>query len=200
MARTRSQQYPEIQQRILDRAAKLFAARGFRGASIAELARACDSSKAWIYHYYDSKEAILHALLRAHMEDLLGVAARALAISEDPEAQFRAFVRESLVLYAAKPEKHVVLMNDLDNLSREQAEAIRAVERELVAAVAGMLGRIDPTLAAHPQLRKPFAMMFYGLINWTYIWYDAEGPVTPPQLAQLAADLFLNGFRSRPRP
>jgi AcrR family transcriptional regulator len=200
MARTRSLQYPEIQQRILNRAAELFAARGFRGASIAELARACESSKAWIYHYYDSKEAILYALLRAHMEELLGVAARALAASDDPEAQFRAFVRESLVLYAAKPEKHVVLMNDLDHLPPEQAEEIKAVERELVATVAGMLGRIDPTLSAVPQLRKPFAMMFYGLINWTYIWYDAEGPVAPPQLAKLAADLFLDGFRSRPRP
>lgn len=199
MARTRSLHYPEIQQRILDKASELFAARGFRGASIAELARACESSKAWIYHYYDSKEAILHAMLKAHMEDLLAVTRRALAAAAEPEAQFRAFVRESLALYAAKPEKHVVLMNDLDSLAPAEAEEIRAAERQLVECVAGMLERIDPSLAGHPQLRKPFAMMFYGLINWTYIWYDPRGPIAPDQLARLAADLFLNGFRSRPR-
>lgn len=200
MARTRSQLYPEIRQRILDKAAELFAARGFRGASIAELARACDASKAWLYHYYASKEAILHAMLKAHMEELLGVARGALAASSEPEAQFRAFVRESMALYAAKPEKHVVLMNDLDSLAAAQADEIRAAERELVEAVAGMLERLDPTLAGAPRLRKPFAMMFYGLINWTYIWYDPEGPVTPDQLAKLAADLFLNGYKSHPRP
>lgn len=200
MARTRSLQYPEIQRRILDKAAELFAARGFRGASIAELARACDSSKAWLYHYYESKEAILHAMLKAHMEDLLEMTDRALAASDDPEAQFRAFVRESLALYAAKPEKHVVLMNDLDSLDPAQAEEIRASQRELVETVAGMLQRIDPSLADHRQLRKPFAMMFYGLINWTYIWYDPKGPVAPDELARIAADLFLNGFLSGPRP
>lgn len=200
MARTRSLQYPEIQRRILDKAAELFAARGFRGASIAELARACDASKAWLYHYYDSKEAILYAMLKAHMEDLLAVTRRALASAAEPEAQFRAFIRESLALYTAKPEKHVVLMNELDNLGPEQAEEIRAAQRQLVENVAGMLERIDPSLAGHPELRKPFAMMFYGLINWTYIWYDPKGAIAPDQLARLAADLFLNGFRSRPRP
>lgn len=200
MARTRSQQYPEIRQRILDKAAELFAERGFRGASIAELARACDSSKAWLYHYYDSKEAILHAMLKAHIEELLGVARRVLAAPAEPEAQFRAFVRESLALYAAKPEKHVVLMNDLDSLTTAEAEEIRAGERELVETVAGMLERLDPSLQGDPQLRKPFAMMFYGLLNWTYIWYDPKGPVAPEQLSALAADLFLNGYKSRPRP
>ena len=62
MARPRSEHYPENQRLILDRAALLFAERGFGRASIAELARACDFSKAWLYHYYDSKEAILYAL------------------------------------------------------------------------------------------------------------------------------------------
>ena len=200
MARTRSQQYPEIRQRILDKAAELFAERGFRGASISELAKACDASKAWLYHYYESKEAILHAMLKAHIEDLLGVARRALAAPAEPEAQFRAFIRESLALYAAKPEKHVVLMNDLDSLTTAEAEEIRAAERELVETVAGMLERLDPSLSVHPELRKPFAMMFYGLINWTYIWYDPKGAVPPDQLARLAADLFLNGYKSRPRP
>lgn len=200
MARTRSQQYPEIRQRILDKAAELFAERGFRGASISELAKACDASKAWLYHYYESKEAILHAMLKAHIEDLLDVARRALAAPAEPEAQFRTFIRDSLALYAAKPEKHVVLMNDLDSLTTAEAEEIRAAERELVETVAGMLERLDPSLAGHPELRKPFAMMFYGLINWTYIWYDPKGAVPPDQLARLAADLFLNGYKSRPRP
>ena len=200
MARTRSQQYPEIRQRILDKAAQLFAEKGFRGASIAELARACDASKAWLYHYYDSKEAILHAMLKAHIGELLGVVRQVLAEPAEPEAQFRAFLRESLALYAAKPEKHVVLMNDLDSLTTAEAEEIRQGERELVEAVAGMLERLDPSLRDAPALRKPFAMMFYGLINWTYIWYDPKGAVPPDKLAALAADLFLNGYKSRPRP
>lgn len=198
MARTRSEAYPENQQLILDRAAELFAARGFPRTSIAELSRACKFSKAWLYHYYDSKEAILYAMLRQHMLDLLAINREALAAEDDPEAQFRAFVRAAVVAYVKTPHKHIVLMNDLDCLPPEQAEEIRQLERELVKTVTALLERLNPALSDHPMLRKPYAMMFYGLINWTYIWYDPSGPVAPERLADLAADLFLNGFRAQP--
>ena len=44
---------------ILQAAAELFAERGFRGASMAQLARACRVSKPLLYHYYRDKEHIL---------------------------------------------------------------------------------------------------------------------------------------------
>jgi len=199
VARTRSEAYPENRQLILDRAAELFAARGFPRASIAELAKACDFSKAWLYHYYDSKEAILFAMLDAHMRELKRVSDAALASSDDPSTQFRAFIRANIAIYAAAPAKHVVLMNDLDYLPPAQRESIRQMERDLVATVTALLGRLNPAATARLELQKPYAMLFYGLINWTYIWYDPEGPVAPDRLAELAADLFLDGFLAQPQ-
>lgn len=200
MARTRSETYPENQQLILDRAAELFADRGFARTSIAELARACEFSKAWLYHYYDSKEAILYAMLRGHILDLLAINQAALDREDEPEAQFRAFIHAAVSAYVLTPHKHTVLMNDLDCLPDEQRKEIQNLERDLVETVTQLLERINPALANHPLLRKPFAMMFYGLINWTYIWYDPAGPVPPERLADLAADLFLNGFRAQLNP
>jgi Tetracyclin repressor-like, C-terminal domain len=37
-------------------------------------------------------------------------------------------------------------------------------------------------------------MMLFGMINYTYTWYDAKGPIKPKAFAQLAAGLFLKGF------
>jgi hypothetical protein len=37
-------------------------------------------------------------------------------------------------------------------------------------------------------------MMLFGMINYTYTWYDAKGPIKPKEFAQLAAGLFLKGF------
>ena len=196
MARTRSESYPENRQLILDRAAELFAARGFPRSSIAELARACAFSKAWLYHYFDSKEAILYAMLDAHMRELKRVSGEAIAGSDDPVRQFRDFVRANVAVYVRAPAKHVVLMSGLDYLPEADRERIRALERELVAMVVALLHRLNPALQAHPILRKPYAMMFYGLINWTYVWYDPAGPVEPDRFAALAADLFLDGFRA----
>lgn len=199
MARTRSVQYPENRQLILDRAAALFAERGFPSTSIAEVAKACDFSKAWLYHYYESKEAILYAMLREHIGELLRVSEQALTSSDDPVEQFRAYVKAAMAVYVRSPHKHVVLMNDLAHLPPEQRAEIRGMERELVERVSRLLERLNPALAASPELRRPYAMMFFGMINWTYTWLRPEGPVSPERFADLAADLFLDGFLSQPQ-
>jgi hypothetical protein len=34
-----------------------------------------------------------------------------------------------------------------------------------------------------------------GMINFTYAWYDPAGPVSPRQLAEIAADIVLDGLK-----
>lgn len=63
MARTRSQNYDAIHLGILTHAAALFSAQGYTRSSIADLADACKLSRGALYHYFDSKEAILFAIL-----------------------------------------------------------------------------------------------------------------------------------------
>src|SRR6185437_11202433 len=59
MARTQAPDYEERRNAMLEKAAELYAERGFLGASLADLAASCRTSKSLIYHYYPSKEDIL---------------------------------------------------------------------------------------------------------------------------------------------
>ncbi|MEP1496455.1 helix-turn-helix domain-containing protein, partial [Pseudophaeobacter sp.] len=63
MARTIAKDHDEKRAQILKSAAKVFAEAGYDRASMTQLARQCGISKANIYHYYDSKEAVLFGLL-----------------------------------------------------------------------------------------------------------------------------------------
>lgn len=49
---------------ILDAAAQIFSQRGIDGASMEQIADACRVSKATIYHYFKSKDALIFALVR----------------------------------------------------------------------------------------------------------------------------------------
>lgn len=49
---------------ILAAAAKIFSRDGIDGASMAQIAKSADLSKATIYHYFDSKDALVEALVR----------------------------------------------------------------------------------------------------------------------------------------
>lgn len=202
MARTRSDDYDVKRRLILDRAAALFAERGFHTASLSELARACNGSKSWIYHYYPSKEAILYDILSDHMTTLLETAERELAETREPRSQLRSLLREFLEIYVQARSRHMVLLNDLHNLAEEQQSEIVNLERRVVDIVVALLRRLNPKLMAEPDLCKPVAMMLFGAINWTYTWYRPDGPVSPERFAELAADVFLNGLlaaNARPR-
>lgn len=74
MARTQAADFEKRREAIVEHAARLFAERGFLGASIADLAAACSTSKSLIYHYYASKEDILFDVMHAHVGALLDAA------------------------------------------------------------------------------------------------------------------------------
>ena len=67
MARKQAPDFEQRRDAILEQAARLYAAQGFLGASVADLARACKTSKSLIYHYYPSKEDILFDVMHSHV-------------------------------------------------------------------------------------------------------------------------------------
>jgi AcrR family transcriptional regulator len=198
MPRTRVEaQYTANRQRILDEAAHLFAAKGFPRTTIVELATACQCSKALLYHYFASKEDILYALLTTHLQHLRAVAEEALSVSDEPVEQFYALTQANMSLYIESRDRHVVLVSDTGHLSEAQREEIRHMQRVLTSLVSELLTRLNPQLLSDPRLPMVYTMMFYGVLNWTYIWYDADGSVGPDEFSRRAADLFLNGFAPR---
>jgi AcrR family transcriptional regulator len=194
MARPQANDYGEKQQLIRDRAAELFAARGFAGSSISDVAAACGCAKSLIYHYFDSKEAILSDLLEAHVRALITAAEEALGSGGNAEQRFRALVHALMDLYVDARAKHILLLNELDSLPPARKAAIVALERRLIGLTADLLTELAPALAEQPKLRVPVTMGFYGMINWTYTWYRQDGAVAPAVLADLFAELFLRGL------
>lgn len=197
MARTRAEDYAEKQQRIRDCAAALFAARGFAATSAADIAAEGGFSKALIYHYFKSKEEILQDLLETHMDELLAAAEAAVAEGDTPRTRLRAFVRAHMRLYATARAKHLLLINELDSLPPKGKATIVAKERRLVDLAADLFAGFAPQLREQRGLRFPLAMSFYGMINWTCIWYRPDGELTPDGFADLACDLFLDGLNGR---
>ena len=58
----------DLQQRILDEAARLFITLGYGGASMRKIAAAVGVSKAALYYHFEDKEALLLAIIVANLE------------------------------------------------------------------------------------------------------------------------------------
>ena len=100
MARTRSPDYDKIHDEIIRKAAAIFANRGYAATSIGDIAQACGCSKSRLYHYFDSKEAILLDMLNTHVDTLLERCRHSLYGFQDPHERFQQLIRFFLEVYA----------------------------------------------------------------------------------------------------
>lgn len=194
LARTQAADYDQRRNEIVSNAARLYAERGFLGASVSDLAAACDVSKSAIYHYYLSKEDILFDVMRSHIVALEDAAQEALSSSNDPRAQLRALAHGFMRLYGDAADRHAVLLNDLDHLPEDKRNEIVSIQRGLINVMEGILSGIEPRLTETPGAPRAAAMLFYGMINWTHTWYNSSGVVTTCMLADMAADMTLGGL------
>ena len=194
MARTRSENYDEIQQGILTTACGLFARQGYMRASIADLADACKLSRGALYHYFDSKEAILFAILDAHIREMIIDVEAAMAEKATTLEQFRAAIQAIVALNARSSDEQRVILNDLSFLGETEQDAIKALERQLVDTVSDLLVKLDKEGKIVKRTKKIYSMMLFGILNFSHTWYDPKGGVDPSEFADMVVDLFLYGF------
>jgi AcrR family transcriptional regulator len=196
MARTQSPDYDKRREAILNQAARLYARRGFLGASVADLATACGASKSLIYHYYPSKEDILFAVMSGHLEELMAIREEVMEITGlSAEERLRRLTLGFVKSYVGAAANHKVLLNELDNLPSDKRKVIVTRQRELVVGVEALLLEIRPELGEHEDLHRPVTMLYFGMINWMHTWFRLKGPVSAKQLATVAMDLLMNGIR-----
>ena len=191
MPRTRAATYDDQRALILQRAAELFARRGFTAASMNEVAAACAVSKATLYHYVRDKHALLAQIASEHVARLEALVREVKARRLAPAAELDALIRRFTAAYADAQNEHRVLTEDVKFLRDAERAAIEAGQRRVVAAFAAAVARLRPDLA---PLATPLAMLLFGMINWTFTWMKPGGALTHDALAPIVAELYFGGL------
>jgi AcrR family transcriptional regulator len=196
MARPRAADHGLKRRMILARSAELFADRGYARTSMSEIAAACGTSKALLYHYYENKEQLLHDLLEAHFIKLDQAVRAADAASAPPIERLRRLVAALLAAYEGADALHKVQINELAALPLERQLELKSYERRLVDLFAGVLRDINPALGRENHLLKPVTMSLFGMINWSFLWFRPAGPMTRAAYADLVTQITVDGISS----
>jgi TetR/AcrR family transcriptional regulator len=194
MARPRAADHDDKRAALLDTAASVFATRGFDGASMSDIARALGVSKALIYHYYASKNALLFDMLRGHLTDLVEAAEAARGLGHEPEDRLGHVVAAILDGYRGADAQHRVQINHLQQLSADEQAELRRLERRLVEIVAAAVSELNPTLPR--DLVRPVTMSMFGTLNWKYMWFRESGRMSHEEYAALATRMFVAGVKA----
>lgn len=197
MARTRAQDFEEKSRSILDCAAAVFAEQGMDKASMAQVAAHAQVSKALLYHYYPSKDALIFAIITTHLEELEAAVIAAHDDSLAPDQLLRRLVGAVLETYRGADNQHKVQLNASAALSDEQKATILGMERRIVRQFAEVLDQINPALANKERpLLTPVTMSLFGMMNWMYMWFKEGGRISREDYADVATTLILEGIKS----
>jgi AcrR family transcriptional regulator len=192
MARPKSADYEQQRDEILRLATAAFAELGYPSASMAQLAEACGTSKARLYHYFPSKEAILFESLDRYTQRLAELVDAVRARQLGPREELVAMLRALLAEYRQSRPWHVALLNDVKFLPPEQRDRIKAQERAVVDSLSQTLERVAPSRFV-PDEKKPATMALLGMINFTFAWLRPDGPMSYERYADLVSELWLKG-------
>lgn len=195
MPRTRASDYGEKREAMLHRAAVVFARDGYDRASMARLAVECGVSKANLYHYYASKEALLFDIISSHLETLVESVEEADDPAAAPDARLEALVAALLDAYRDADAEHQVQIGALRLLPEPDQDSLKALERRLVAIFAEAVRNLNPDFFQGRQLLKPVTMSLFGMLNWFYMWFRDGGGISRADYARLATRMLVAGVR-----
>lgn len=206
MARPQSADHHLKREEILSVAATCFAQLSYPAASMQEVAARLGTSKARIYHYYESKDALLFDLLDRYTQRLLALIGETEAIAQrkklDDKAALHALIEAFLIEYESSATTHVALLSDTKFLSDVQADAkpsqralIVQRQRDIVSAFTRFLRRAYPQ-RFNDTNQTALAMMLMGMINWTFTWLRPGGSISYSQFAKEVVQTLERGFQA----
>ena len=182
-----------MERELLNSAAELFSRNGFEGTSLGEIAETAGVGRTTPYHYFESKEDFLAALVEnvtaAALTDLralkkekhissherLNRATRALvAHALDNPVKFRVLVRNEASLPPKLLKRHVQMKRDAFN------EVVAIIDAGIEN---GEFRGVDVRIAA---------LAIFGMSNWAAWWFNPTGEKSAAEVAASIADLAIH--------
>ena len=185
--------------RIVAVARRLFREEGYRGTTLDKVAAELGVTRAALYHWVPSKEALLCQIHDEAM-DLLVAGFRAVEERELPAVEKLAeALRNHVRVVAANLDTITVFFQDEASLPEEPARRIAARKRDYDHRLQQLVADAQASGAVRPGLdRRVVVESLLGMCNWLYHWYDPAGRIPPDPLADQIVDLALAGLTPRP--
>lgn len=197
MAGTIAKDHDKKRVKILSAAAEVFAREGIARASMNEVAKSGGISKANIYHYYNSKDALIFGILDSYLCELRDLICGIDLANLSAKAQLTLVAREFLLAYEGMDHEHKIQTEGLPLLPDDEQEILKSYQRDMVNFVSGVLEKTSPDYFANNKTRlHETTMSVFGMLNWFYMWNPNANREARITYAQTVATITLGGINS----
>lgn len=191
MARTVGSVGTETAKRVLKEALTLFAHQGYAAVSMRQIASACGLQVGALYNHFPTKQAILHALMVSHMQDLLGALSN-VELAENPADALEAFIRFHIRYHINKPEEVFIAYMELRNLEPGPYAEVMKLRQQYERALRGILrdGQAAGKFAIDDV--PVTAMSIIAMMTGVNTWYRYGGRLSAAEIEEIYVNLVLS--------
>ena len=194
MARSLGKDHDQKRLHILKASARVFAEEGIARASMVQVAKACGISKANIYHYYDSKDALVFDILNSYLSTMRDRLLATVSNDTTPEDHLHAFVYEVLLAYLRMDAEHKIQSEGIPLLPEEQQATLKSYQRDIVRALSGTLAEIAPQSFENDKSSlRASTMSIFGMLNWYAMWNEEADETARSNYAKLVSNMVIHG-------
>lgn len=179
---------------LIEGAARLFRTQGFDATSTRDIAAAAGMHSGSPFYHFESKSALLHAVMDEGMVLALHSQKNALALlppSAPPRERLRVLVRHHFeILLGPHSDFIPVMLYEWRSLSPAQRKSIARVKDDYEALWMPVLQALaeQGALQAEPAVARLF---IFGALNWSVQWFDPQRGMSLDQLTDQALALFI---------
>lgn len=179
---------------VINTSAEIFASEGYRKSTLTTVADKLGVSKPALYYYVKNKHHILWLIFEEIMEKYISSAKDAIINETDPKIKMQILIENhahclfnnkslSIIFQREQselnPEEHKILKAHLHEYNR----IFTAVHREGINK--GIFKELDSRI---------IVMCIFGMINWTYQWYDDKGPLPKEEIINVYMKMIEEGY------
>ena len=181
-------------QLIIDSAARLFRTQGFDATSTRDIAAAADMRSGSPFYHFESKNALLHAVVEEGLQRAVASQQQALQqlpADAPPRERLAALVRHHFeVLFGPEGDFIPVMLYEWRSLTPSQRASIARVKADYEAQWMPVLQALHGmgALQTEPALARLFIL---GTLNWPVQWYRPGGRLSLDALTGQALRLFV---------
>jgi AcrR family transcriptional regulator len=181
--------------RILESAVRSFAAKGFYGTSMDDIAEELLLTRGSLYYYFRDKEEILALCHETANQAMLDVAERVRASALSPDQALRRIVVEHSRVMVDKFHGTALALQ-FDALDARRRAIVVSVRDAYEASLRDVIAEGVAKRIFRPVDPKITAFAILGTLNWMARWYRAGGGASADEIGEAFASLFLDGLRA----
>ncbi len=185
-----------VPQRLMAAATRLFAEQGYDRTSVQEIVEAAGVTKGALYHYFGSKDDLLHEiygrLLRLQQQRLDSFADS----GDSLEERVRAAAADVVVTTIENLDDAMIFFRSMHQLSPEKQKQVRAERRRYHERFRALIEEGQKNGVFTTETPAELVVDYhFGSVHHLSSWYRPDGRLSPDEVAGHLADLLLRALR-----